>query len=99
MNLPSGLLWDYLEYFGSGYTLEYDIRNIGPEGFGAKIPYITSIARLGDEDNEVFDKRSQQLGAEPKKYEDNYFNFLFQCCKLIQQLLVQIGKRSNKIYF
>ena len=76
MNLPSGLLWDYLEYFGPGYTLEDDIRNIGPDGFGVKSSTHHRVsARLGDEDNEVFDKRSQQLGSEPKKYDDNYFKF------------------------
>ena len=55
MNLPSGLLWDYLEYFGSGYILEDDIRNIGPEGFGVKSSTHHRVsARLGDEDNDIF---------------------------------------------
>lgn len=78
MNLPSGLLWSYLGYFGAGYSLQNDIRSLGtaipipsygPAGAG---PLQVSV-RLGDEDNEVFDKRSQMLGAEPKKYENNYY--------------------------
>ncbi len=78
MNLPSGLLWSYLGYFGAGYSLQNDIRSLGtaipipsygPAGAGP----LQVSARLGDEDNEVFDKRSQMLGAEPKKYENNYY--------------------------
>ena len=78
MDLPSGLLWSYLIYFGAGYSLQNDIRSLGtaipipsygPAGSGP----LQVSARLGDEDNEVFDKRSQMLGAEPKKYDNNYF--------------------------
>jgi hypothetical protein len=78
MNLPSGLLWSYLGYFGDGYSLQNDIRSLGtaitipsygPAGSG---PLQVSV-KLGDEDNEVFDKRNQMLGSEPKKYQNNYF--------------------------
>ncbi len=78
LDLPSGLLWDYVKYFGTSYSLTGDIHSIGgavvvphqaPSGSG---PFLVS-AKLSDDDNEVFDKRNYTIGAEPKKYMNNYF--------------------------